>query len=106
MTERADQLHHDNAPAHSTVLVQAFFWQSLRSVSPLHPKFGSLRSLAFPETKIAVEMEEICKCDGHKVYKFSQRRLTAERLDPRDSDCSRMRSKVSSVGLSSYIKAT
>jgi hypothetical protein len=25
MTERTDQLHHDNAPAHSTALVQAFF---------------------------------------------------------------------------------
>jgi hypothetical protein len=24
MTERADQLHHDNAPAISTALVQAF----------------------------------------------------------------------------------
>jgi len=24
MTERADQLHHDNAPDHSTALVQAF----------------------------------------------------------------------------------
>jgi hypothetical protein len=24
MTERADQLHYDNAPAHSTVLVQDF----------------------------------------------------------------------------------
>jgi hypothetical protein len=24
MTERADQLHHDNAPAHSAALVQAF----------------------------------------------------------------------------------
>jgi hypothetical protein len=24
MTERADQLHHDNVPAHSTALVQAF----------------------------------------------------------------------------------
>jgi len=24
MTKRADQLHHDNAPAHSTALVQAF----------------------------------------------------------------------------------
>jgi hypothetical protein len=32
MTERADQLHHDNAPAHSTALVQAFFfWQSITS---------------------------------------------------------------------------
>ena len=26
MTERADQLHQDNAPAHSTALVQVFFW--------------------------------------------------------------------------------
>jgi hypothetical protein len=25
MTERADKLHHDNAPAHSTALVQAFW---------------------------------------------------------------------------------
>jgi len=25
MTERADKLHHDNAPAHSTALVHAFF---------------------------------------------------------------------------------
>jgi hypothetical protein len=24
LTERADQIHHDNAPAHSTALVQAF----------------------------------------------------------------------------------
>jgi transposase len=24
MTERADQLHHDNVPAHSTALMQAF----------------------------------------------------------------------------------
>jgi transposase len=24
ITERADQLHHDNAPAHSTALMQAF----------------------------------------------------------------------------------
>jgi hypothetical protein len=27
MTERADQLHHDNAPAHSTAIVQAFFFR-------------------------------------------------------------------------------
>jgi hypothetical protein len=26
MTERADQLHHDNAPDHSTALMQFFFW--------------------------------------------------------------------------------
>jgi len=28
MTEPADQLHHDNAPAHSTTLMQAFFLAS------------------------------------------------------------------------------
>jgi hypothetical protein len=26
MTERADQLHHDNAPAHSTALAQGIFF--------------------------------------------------------------------------------
>ena len=46
------------------------------------------------------------ECDGHTVHKLSQRRLTADRLAPRDSDCSRMRSKVSSDQLPSYIKAT
>ena len=66
MTERAVQLHHDNAPAHSTALVQAFFGQRItspRSVSPtphpLQPRFGSLRFLAFPKVKIAFEKEEI-----------------------------------------------
>ena len=80
MTERADQLHHDNAPAHSTALVQAF-WQiitSPRSLSPLHPRFGFLRLLAFPKAKIAVEREEVCECDGHTEHKLSKRRLTAD----------------------------
>ena len=47
-----------------------------------------------------------CECDGHTLHKLSQRRLTAELLAPRESDCSRMRSKVSSHWLPSYIKAT
>jgi len=51
-------------------------------------------------------MEEICECDGHTVLKLTQRRLTADLLAPRESDCSRMHSKVSSNWLSSYIKAT
>jgi hypothetical protein len=29
--------------------------------APLHPRFGSLRLLASPKAKIAVEMEEICE---------------------------------------------
>jgi len=47
-----------------------------------------------------------CECDGHTVHKLSQRRLTADWLAPRESDCSRMHSKVSSDWLSSYVKAT
>ena len=47
-----------------------------------------------------------CECDGHTVYELSQRRLTAELLAPRETDCSRMHSKVSSDWLPSYIKAT
>jgi hypothetical protein len=35
------------------------------------------QSVAFPRAKIAVEMEEICECDGHTVHKLSQRCLTA-----------------------------
>jgi hypothetical protein len=81
MTERADQLHHDNSPAHSTALVQTFLekhhitqvWQP-----PLQPIFVSLRLLFFPKAKIAVEREEICECDGHTVHKLSQRRLTTD----------------------------
>jgi hypothetical protein len=73
--------------------------------APLQPRFGSLWLLAFPKAKIAVEREEICKCDGYTVHKLSQWRLTADWLAPWESDCSRMRSKVSSDRLPSYIKA-
>jgi hypothetical protein len=82
MTERADQLHHDNAPAHSTALVQAFLARhhNITQVSQpsLQPRFGSLQLLAFPKAKIAVERETICECDSHTVNKISQRRLTAD----------------------------
>jgi len=47
-----------------------------------------------------------CECDSHTVHKLSQRRLTADWLAPRESECSRMCSKVSSDWLQSYIKAT
>ena len=81
MTERTDQLHHDNAPVHSTAPVQAFFGKASHHPglsAPLQPRFGSLRLLAFPRANMAVEKEEICECDGHTVHKLSQRRLTAE----------------------------
>jgi hypothetical protein len=86
-----------------------FFGQSVTSpryVSPLQPRFGALRLLAFPKSKIAFEREEICKFDGHTLHKLSQRHLTADWLAPRESDCSRMHSEVSSDWLPSYMKAT
>jgi len=53
MTERADQLHYDNGPAHSTALVQVFFWQRItspRSVSPpYNPDLASSDLRIFPE---------------------------------------------------------
>jgi hypothetical protein len=84
MTERADKIHHDNAPAHSTALVQAFFFFFGKAShhpglsAPLQPRFGSLRLLDFPKAKIAFENKEICECEGHTVHKLSQRRLTAD----------------------------
>jgi hypothetical protein len=82
MTERADQLHHDNTPAYSTALMQAFFFRKTSHhpglSAPLQPRFGSLQLLAFPEAKIAIEREEICEFDGHTVHKLSQRRLPAD----------------------------
>ena len=54
---------------------------------PLHARFGSLRLLTIPKAKIAVETE-ICEGDGHTEHKLNQRRLTADWLDPRESDCS------------------
>jgi len=73
--------------------------------APLQPRFGCLRLLAFSEAKIALEREEMCECDSHTVHKHSQRRLTADWLAPREGDCSRMHSKVSSDWLPSCIKA-
>jgi hypothetical protein len=47
-----------------------------------------------------------CECDCHTVHKLSQRRLTADWLKPRESDCLRMYSKVSPDWQPSYIKTT
>jgi hypothetical protein len=75
MTERADQLPHDSAPAHSKSLVQDFLAKH-RITQVCQPNleagYGLLRILAFLKTKIAVENKEICECDGHTVHKLSQ----------------------------------
>jgi len=57
-----------------------------------------------------VGMKLICSLghsenDDHTVHTLSQRCLTANWLAPRENDCSRMYSKVSSDWLPSYIKA-
>jgi hypothetical protein len=81
LIERANQLHHENAPAHITALVQAFFGKASHHPAPsdsLQLRFGSLRLLASPKAQIAVEKEEICECDGHTVHKLTQWRLTAD----------------------------
>jgi hypothetical protein len=47
-----------------------------------------------------------CECDGHIVHILTQQCLAFELLAPQESDCSRMRNKVSADWLPSYIKAT
>jgi hypothetical protein len=74
--------------------------------APQQPRLSSLRLLASPKAKLAVESEEICEWDGYKVHNLSQPRLTADWLAPRKSDCSWTHSKVSSDWLPSYINNT
>ena len=89
-----------------------FFWgggktsHHARLSAPYSPDLAPYDFRLFPKANIAVEREEICECDGHTLHKLSRRRLTADWLAPRESDCSRMRSKVSSDWLPSYIKTT
>ena len=75
-----------------------FFLAKLRITQVYETRFCSMRLLVFHKSKIAVERKKICEFDRHTVHKFSQRRLTADWLSPRKSDCSRMRSKISSAG--------
>ena len=55
------QLHHNNTPAHASHLMQFFGETShYRGDSVLlQPRFGTLRLLAFPKTKIIFKREEI-----------------------------------------------
>jgi len=78
MTQRADQLHHDNALSCRFYLAKNYITLLCQTPPPpivqmwLPTTFGF-----FPKIKIAFEIEEICECDGHAVHKLSQRRLTA-----------------------------
>jgi len=59
MTERADQLHHDNAPAHSTALVQAFLAKHhITQVSqpPYSPHLAPCDFWFFPKLKLPLKV--------------------------------------------------
>jgi hypothetical protein len=73
MTERAYELHRDEAPAHSMALMQAFLAKHhiTQVCPPLQPRFGSQQLLAFPKAEIAIGREEICECDSQTVPKLS-----------------------------------
>ena len=78
--------------ANSTAILYAFLGGGKTShhpglSAPLQPRFGSLRLLVFLQAKIALESEDICEYNGHTVLKLIQRRLTATRLAPRESEC-------------------
>jgi transposase len=79
MTKQADQLHHDNAPAHSTALIQAFLAKHhITKVcqAPYTPDLAPCNSWLFPKAKITIA-KEICECNSHTVHKLSQCYLTA-----------------------------
>jgi hypothetical protein len=56
MTKRADPLHHNIAPAHSTALVRAFLAKHHITQVCQHPYSTDL---AFHKAKIAVEREDL-----------------------------------------------
>ena len=58
------QLHHNNAPAHASCLVQFLGKTSNHPGDSVlqQPRTGALRLLAFPKTKITFEREEILDC--------------------------------------------
>jgi len=112
------RIHNDQASRSTSALQRACPFYSSRAgffgktshhpglSAPLEHWIGSLRLLACPKAKIAFAREEIRECDDHTVHKLSQWHLTADWLAPRESDCLRMHSKVSSDWLPSYIRAT
>jgi hypothetical protein len=72
MTEPADQLHHDNAPAHFTALVQGFVAKHCITQVCQHgytPHLAPCDFWFFPKLKSHLNL--ICECDGHTVHKLS-----------------------------------
>ena len=86
-----------------------FFWQSItspRSVSTPTAQICFPATSGFSQSYNRRWKGGDRECDGHTVHKLSQRRLTADWLAPRESDCSWMHSKVSSDWLTIFIKTT
>jgi len=80
MTKQADQLHHNNAPSHSTTLMEAFLAKHhITKVCqpPNGPDLTPCDFWLFPKAKIAIE-KEICECNSHTVHNLSHCHLTAD----------------------------
>jgi len=103
-SSRSGNIHQCAIPFYSSRAGFGIISHQSSLSAPLQHRFGSLRLMGFAKVKIAVT-SEICECDGHTVLKLSQRRLTADCLDLQEKDYLRMRSKVPSDCLISYIKA-
>ena len=71
---------------------------------PYIPDLAPCELRLFPKLKSPLKWMRLANVTVTQ-YSSCQRRLTADWLDPQESDCSRMRSKVSSHWLPSYIKA-
>ena len=74
---------------------------------PLICQFWIFREpVPWPWSNLVANQRRPYRRDGHTVHKFSQRRLTADWLVPRESDCSRMRNKVAFDSVSGCITVT
>jgi transposase len=79
MTEREDQLHHDNAPAHSTALVQAFLAKHRTTQvcqHPYNPDLAPCEFWLFPKLKSPLKWRRFVNATFTQFA--SQRRFTAD----------------------------
>ena len=110
MIERADQRICINVPTHSTAHMQVFFFLAKHRITQVcqhsyGPDLAPCDFWFFPKLNSQLTLRIFVNATL-TLHELSQRRLTADWLDPRESDCKRMHSNVSSDWLSSYIKAT
>jgi len=64
MAERADQLHHNNAPGHSTALLQAYFFLAKHHITqacqpPYSPDLAPCDFWLFPNVKSSLKGRRI-----------------------------------------------